>query len=76
MHDFENVLNFTLDTRRRPRTSTATTPGAAAANPVVHPSSVPLPVRRGSADRGMKRASPGPASADQKAGRKGGKAAR
>lgn len=83
MHDFECVVNYQLDSRRR---RTGTPLSAAAASPatgaLVDGSSPAVPVsgakvvRRGSADRGVKRPSPGPASGEGKAGRKAGKAAR
>lgn len=83
MHDFECVVNYQLDSRRR---RTGTPSSAAAASPAAAPpaegSSPAMPItgtkaaRRGSADRGVKRPSPGPASGEGKAGRKGGKAAR
>lgn len=83
MHDFEGVVNFQLDGRRR-RTATPSAAGAAAdgaaegSSPAVPPSggSGAKVARRGSADRGVKRPSLAPASGEGKAGRKGGKAAR
>ncbi|PRW33022.1 hypothetical protein C2E21_8020 [Chlorella sorokiniana] len=80
MHDFECVVNYQLDSRRR---RTGTPSSAAAASPAPGDGSSPaVPIsgakaaRRGSADRGVKRPSPGPASGEGKAGRKGSKAAR
>lgn len=71
MHDFENVLNFQLDTSRRRRGSA--TPASAAMD-----GSDRHARRAGSAERGTKRASPAPAGSGEasKAGRKPGKAAR
>lgn len=83
MHDFECVVNFQLDSRRR---RTGTPAAAVAASPApgapADGSSPAVPItgakvaRRGSADRGVKRPWPGPASGEGKAGRKSGKAAR
>lgn len=83
MHDFENVLNFQLDTSRR-RRGTATPVQAAkdrsaGSTPAADGCSAARHARRaGSAERGTKRASPAPQGSAEggKAGRKPSKAAR
>lgn len=75
MHDFENVLAFQMEKRRR--TSTATPTADADDSPAGMPGSNSAKRRPASTERGTKRASPAPPSGDAgKAARKGSKAAR
>jgi hypothetical protein len=85
MHDFENVLSFQLDNRRRPRTTPqaaqeAKDAAAAAASSAAAAASSPADgeLRRGLAERGAKRTSPAPGAGDgnKAGGRRGAKAPR
>jgi hypothetical protein len=87
MHDFENVLSFDLDNNRRRRCTPAGKDAAAAAAaaaaddspaPAVATAAVSAAkqLRRGSADRGVKRNSPSIPSSEAAVAKKIAKAAR